>query len=164
MAMHFIENLKVKVETALGRTEFQPVSRYQKAKQSWRVQRTIRDYVRSGLFLLLGVLCAAFGLKSFLMPNGFIDGGVTGISLLINNKTGLPLAALIIVFNLPFILLGWHQISKGFSVKSVLAIGLLAIAVAFIPYRQITDDKLLVSVLVVFLGAGIGLLFAAVLL
>jgi len=157
MPIRFIENVREKIETALGKTEFQPVSRYQKAKQSWRVQRTIRDYIRSVLFILLGVLSAAFGLKSFLMPNCFIDGGVTGISLLINNKAGLPLAALIIVFNLPFILLGWHQISKGFSVKSVVAIALLAVAVAFIPYQQMTDDKLLVSVFGgFFLGAGIG--------
>jgi len=157
MAARFVGNLRDKIETALGKTEFQPVSRYQKAKQSWRVQRTIRDYVRSAVLLLLGVLSAAFGLKSFLMPNGFIDGGVMGISLLVNNKTDLPLAPLIIVFNLPFILLGWHQISKGFSVKSVLAIGLLAIAVAFIPYPQVTDDKLLVAVFGgFFLGAGIG--------
>jgi uncharacterized membrane-anchored protein YitT (DUF2179 family) len=157
MAARFVDNLRDKILTALGKTEFQPVSRYQKAKQSWRVQRTIRDYVRSVLFLVLGVLSAAFGLKSFLMPNGFIDGGVMGISLLVNTKTNFPLAPLIIVFNLPFILLGWHQISKGFSVKSVGAIALLAIAVAFIPYPQVTDDKLLVSVFGgFFLGAGIG--------
>ncbi len=91
------------------------------------------------------------------MPNGFIDGGVMGISLLVNNKTDFPLAPLIIVFNLPFILLGWHQISKGFSVKSIAAIALLALAVAMIPYPQVTDDKLLVSVFGgFFLGAGIG--------
>src|SRR4030095_11287185 len=157
MAARFVNNLRDKIETALGKTEFQPVSRYQKAKHSWRVQRTIRDYVRSGVFLILGVLSAAFGLKSFLMPNGFIDGGVMGISLLVNNKTDFPLAPLIIFFNLPFILLGWHQISKGFSVKSVVAIALLAIAVAFIPYPQVTDDKLLVAVFGgFFLGAGIG--------
>ncbi len=157
MAARFVDNLRNRIETALGKTEFQPVSRYQKAKHSWRVKRTIRDYVRSGLFLILGVLSAAFGLKSFLMPNGFIDGGVMGISLLVNNKTDFPLAPLIIVFNLPFILLGWHQISKGFSVKSIAAIALLALAVAMIPYPQVTDDKLLVSVFGgFFLGAGIG--------
>jgi uncharacterized membrane-anchored protein YitT (DUF2179 family) len=157
MAARFVDNLRNRIETALGKTEFQPVSRYQKAKHSWRVKRTIRDYVRSGLFLILGVLSAAFGLKSFLMPNGFIDGGVMGISLLVNNKTDFPLAPLIIVFNLPFILLGWHQISKGFSVKSIAAIALLALAVAIIPYPQVTDDKLLVSVFGgFFLGAGIG--------
>lgn len=157
MANRIISNLRGKVEVALGKTEFQPVSRYQKAKNSWRVQRTVKDYIRSAILVGLGVLSAGFGLKSFLMPNNFIDGGVTGISLLVNAKTGIPFAALIIIFNLPFILLGWRQISKGFSLKSVVAIMLLALVVAVVPYPTMTDDKLLVSVFGgFFLGAGIG--------
>ena len=118
----------------------------------------MRDYIRSGIFVMLGVLSAGFGLKSFLIPNNFIDGGVTGVSLLINNKTGFPLAPLIICINLPFILLGWHQISKGFSIKSVVAISLLALVIAYLPYPILTDDKLLVAVFGgAFLGGGIGL-------
>lgn len=157
MAIRFINSLTEKIGTALGKTEFQPASRYQKAKQSWRVKRTVRDYIRSGVFVVIGVLSAGFGLKGFLMPNNFIDGGVMGISLLINNKTGIPLAALIILINIPFILLGWHQISKGFSIKSVVAISLLALAVVLVPYPIVTNDKLLVAVFGgFFLGAGIG--------
>jgi uncharacterized membrane-anchored protein YitT (DUF2179 family) len=157
MASRLFTGFKKKVEVALGKTEFQPVSRYQKAKLSWRIQRTVRDYIRSGLFVLLGIFSAGFGLKGFLMPNHFIDGGVTGISLLINNKTGIPLALLIICINVPFILLGWHQIGKGFSLKSIIAISLLAIAVVLIPYPSVTNDRLLVAVFGgFFLGAGIG--------
>ena len=157
MAIRFINSLTEKIGTALGKTEFQPASRYQKAKHSWRVKRTVRDYIRSGVLVVIGVLSAGFGLKGFLMPNNFIDGGVMGISLLINNKTDIPLAALIILINIPFILLGWHQISKGFSIKSVVAISLLALAVVLIPYPIVTNDKLLVAVFGgFFLGAGIG--------
>jgi uncharacterized membrane-anchored protein YitT (DUF2179 family) len=157
MANRFIDVLWEKARILLGQTEFQPVSRYQRAKHSWRVQRTVRDYLRSITFVFVGVLTAGFGLKGFLMPNHFIDGGVTGISLLVNNKFHFPLAVLIILFNLPFILLGWHQIGKGFSIKSVAAISLLALAVAFIPYPSVTSDRLLVAVFGgFFLGAGIG--------
>jgi uncharacterized membrane-anchored protein YitT (DUF2179 family) len=92
------------------------------------------------------------------MPNDFIDGGITGISLLINAKTNISLSAMIIVLNIPFIILGWKQISKEFSIKSVIAISLLALAVELIPYPVVTNDKLLVSVFGgFFLGAGIGL-------
>jgi uncharacterized membrane-anchored protein YitT (DUF2179 family) len=113
----------------------------------------------SDIFLmLLGVLSAGFGLKGFLIANGFIDGGVMGISLLTNTQTNIPLSFLIIVFNLPFLFLGYKQISKTFSLKSILAITALAIAIAVIPYPKITSDKLLVAVFGgVFLGAGIGL-------
>ncbi len=113
----------------------------------------------SDVFLmLLGVLSAGFGLKGFLIQNDFIDGGVTGISLLTNSQTQIPFSFLIILFNLPFLFLGYKQISRTFSIKSMLAITALAIAVAVIPYPKITDDKVLVAVFGgVFLGGGIGL-------
>jgi uncharacterized membrane-anchored protein YitT (DUF2179 family) len=86
-------------------TKEQEISRYRKAKTSWRKKRVLLRWFQSVLFVLLGVLSAGFGLKGFLMPNGFIDGGVTGISLLINAKIKLPLGPLIILINIPFILL-----------------------------------------------------------
>lgn len=136
----------------------QKSTRYQQAKDSWRKQQTNRRRIRGVLFVILGVLSAGFGLKGFLMPNDFIDGGVTGISLLVNAKTDIPLAPSIIVLNIPFILLGWKQISKWFSITSIIAISLLALAVVVIPYPVVTDDKLLVSVFGgFFLGLGIGL-------
>jgi uncharacterized membrane-anchored protein YitT (DUF2179 family) len=120
-------------------------------KQAWKHMKDI-------FLMLLGVLSAGFGLKGFIIPNGFIDGGVMGISLLTQSQTNISLSVLIIVFNLPFLMLGYRQISKVFSLKSILAITVLAIAVAVIPYPHITSDKLLVSVFGgFFLGAGIGL-------
>ncbi len=131
---------------------------YKKAKQSWRKTRTARHTVRDTLMILLGILSAGFGLKGFLIPNDFIDGGVTGISLLIRAKTGFSVPLMIVLFNIPFILLGWSQIGKVFSIKSIVAISLLAMAVALIPYPVVTDDKLLIAVFGgFFLGAGIGL-------
>src|SRR5829696_5590323 len=84
----------------------------------------------SDIFLMLvGVLSAGFGLKGFLIANGFIDGGVMGISLLTKSQTDISLSLLIVLFNLPFLFLGYKQISKTFSLKSILAITALAIAV-----------------------------------
>ena len=160
MAKHssFLGAIRKEAERSLGKTDIPALSRYQKAKSSWRKQKTIRNSISSALFILFGVLAAGFGLRGFLMPNHFIDGGVTGISLLINAKTDFPLPVMIIVFNIPFILLGWQQISKVFSIKSIIAISLLALAVAIVPYPTVTDDKLLVAVFGgFFLGAGIGL-------
>jgi uncharacterized membrane-anchored protein YitT (DUF2179 family) len=157
MASRIFKNIRRHFEILLGRPEDEKVSRYLRAKRSLRKQRTRFGIIRSIFFVLLGVLSASFGLKGFLMPNDFIDGGVTGISLLANAKTNIPLAPLIIFLNIPFILLGWQQISVSFSIKSIVAIILLAIAIAIIPYKPITDDKLLVSVFGgFFLGAGIG--------
>ncbi len=114
--------------------------------------------MRDALIMFLGVVSAGFGLKGFLIPNNLIDGGVMGISLITNRETGIALSILIVAFNLPFLLLGYKQISKIFSLKSIVTITALAIAVAVIPYPTVTYDKILVAVFGgFFLGAGIGL-------
>jgi uncharacterized membrane-anchored protein YitT (DUF2179 family) len=105
-----------------------------------------------------GIVSACFGLKSFLLPNNFIDGGVTGISLLITRLTGLKLSYLIIAINIPFIILGYRQIGKIFAIKTGVAITLLAGMLLVAPFEPVTSDKLLIAVFGgLFLGAGIGL-------
>lgn len=131
------------------------IQRMQAAK---RRRQVVQSQLRDAVLILLGVLSAGFGLQGFIIPNRFIDGGVMGISLLSNQATGFSLSVFIILLNIPFLLLGYRQISKVFSLKSILAITALAAVVAFVPYPVITNDKLLVSIFGgFFLGAGIGL-------
>ena len=97
-------------------------------------------------------------MRGFLLPNRFIDGGTTGISLLVTELTNVSLSILLVLINLPFIFLGYKQISKLFALKTTIAIIGLAICVAVVHYPVVTNDKLLVSVFGgFFLGAGIGL-------
>ena len=118
----------------------------------------MKNLLKHIFFISLGVLSAGFGLKGFLLPNGFIDGGVTGISLLLEALTNYPLALLIVIINAPFIVLGYFQIGKLFTIKSIAAISGLALALIFIDYPIITSDKLLIAVFGgFFLGNGIGL-------
>jgi len=115
-------------------------------------------HVKDFLFVLSGVFMASIGLKGFLLPNNFLDGGAMGMSLLLKIISGIDLSLLIILVNLPFIVLGARQISLPFSVKSSVAILLLAILVHFISLPTITQDKLLISIFGgFFLGSGIGL-------
>lgn len=115
-------------------------------------------HAKDFLFISFGVIMASIGLKGFLLPNNFLDGGAMGMSLLLKILTNLDLSLLIILVNLPFIILGAKQISLSFSIKSSLAILLLAVLVHFISIPSITDDKLLIAIFGgFFLGAGIGL-------
>lgn len=121
-------------------------------------QIVIRKRISDVVFLTLGVFAAGLGLRGFLMPNGFLDGGATGISLLINKLTGFDLSLLLILINTPFIILGSSLISRPFAFKTGLAIAGLAFLVAFFPYPHITNDKLLIALFGgFFLGSGIGL-------
>ena len=112
----------------------------------------------NALFIIGGVFSAAFGLKAFLLSSHFIDGGVTGISMLLAAGFGLPLSALILIINLPFIALGYKQLGRRFALRSALGIGGLALVLALVPFPNITPDRLLTAVFGgVFIGAGIGL-------
>jgi len=134
------------------------IENVQRRRAAKRLRQRLKKYVRDSTIMLLGIFSAGFGLRGFLMPNGLIDGGVTGISLLTNRQTAISLSILIVVYNIPFLLLGYKQISKNFSLKSILSITALAVVVAFVPYPTVTNDKILVAVFGgFFLGAGIGL-------
>lgn len=134
------------------------ISNYDVAKEFYKLRVTVTHLFKDSILIGLGIISAGFGLKGFLLPNNFIDGGVTGISLLTTVVTGFSLPILIILINLPFMILGYAQISKTFALKSITAILGLALALSIIDYPVITSDKLLISVFGgFFLGAGIGL-------
>src|ERR1700712_225152 len=91
------------------------------------VWRQVKDCILIGT----GILCAGFGLESFLLPSKFIDGGATGIALMISELASLPLAIVLVVINIPFVLLGMIVIDKVFAFKATLAIIALALCTAF---------------------------------
>jgi uncharacterized membrane-anchored protein YitT (DUF2179 family) len=133
-------------------------SAYQFAKAYREFKIIAVSFFRDMVLICLGIGSAAFGLKGFLIANNFIDGGATGISLLISQLTVAKLPVMLVLINIPFLLLGLGTIGKGFTIKAALAIGGLALATAFINFPHVTDDKLLVAVFGgFFLGAGIGL-------
>ena len=135
-----------------------PNTAFANARRAIEYRITLRKFFSDIFMVVLGILSAGFGLKGFLLPNNFLDGGATGISLLIAELTGFNLALLLVLVNLPFLVLGYHLISKQFALKTAIGIAGLALCVAFLPYPEITHDKLLVSVFGgFFLGAGIGL-------
>jgi len=110
------------------------------------------------IYLVLGVLSASFALKSFLVPNHFLDGGVTGISLLLHEVYHFNLGITLLILNIPFIVLSYFKLSKHFAIRSSLTIILISITMYFLPFPELTHDKLLVAMFGgFFLGIGIGL-------
>lgn len=113
--------------------------------------------VKDAIFIAIGVFMASIGLKGFLLPNGFFDGGAMGMSLLLEMLTPVNLSILIVLVNMPFIIIGAKQVSIPFAIKSAIAIFALALLVHYIEFPTITADKLLIAVFGgFFLGSGIG--------
>lgn len=114
--------------------------------------------VKETTFIVCGILSTCLGLKGFLIPNHFLDGGVNGIALLLREATGIPLPILIMMISVPFVFVGMRTISKFFALRTVLAISGLALSLAFLPMPTITEDAFLVALFGgFFLGLGIGL-------
>ncbi|MFT5876217.1 MAG: uncharacterized membrane-anchored protein YitT (DUF2179 family), partial [Dokdonia sp.] len=105
----------------------------------------------------LGILLASIGLKAFLLPNGFLDGGVTGIAILISQLFNLNISIVLLIVSIPFLLIAWNTLTRKIAIKSFLSITALAIFIHFENFTSVTDDKLLIAIFGgLFLGAGIG--------
>lgn len=122
------------------------------------MESTTRKNIIDAFSTIVGILFCGFALKGFLVPNQFFDGGVTGISLLLHELYHWNIGIVIVVVNIPFIIMGAFQVNKSFAIRTLLAVIGLALCLHFIPYPQITSDKLLVAIFGgVFMGLGVGL-------
>ncbi|HYG15647.1 MAG TPA: YitT family protein [Bacteroidia bacterium] len=154
----FLKRLIVKYLTTQKPGVIETASPYKTGKAIREVKLSLFDSIKGVVLVCLGIGSAAFGLESFLIPNSFIDGGATGIALLVQHTTGISLSLLIVLINIPFVILAFKVIGKGFAIRTAAALAGLALATAFLHFPVVTHDKLLVAVFGgFFLGAGIGL-------
>ena len=118
-----------------------------------------KRYLLKYFMVTLGILLDAIALELFLVPNSVLDGGLTGISLMIQYKTGWPLGLIVSVFNLPFIFLGWKQVGKRFAVAYTYALAVFTLFTQMFHHvAPVTENELLSVVFGGFLlGAGVGL-------
>lgn len=114
--------------------------------------------LKSYVLLVVGSLLADWGIAGFLLPNHFVDGGVTGVSMLLAQFVGMPLAVWIALVNLPFIILGYKHIGREFAFKTAVSILFLSLWLLVIHFPVVTADKLLGALFGgIFVGAGVGL-------
>ncbi|WP_299431410.1 YitT family protein [uncultured Aquimarina sp.] len=119
-----------------------------------QIIRGAYEYVQ----IALGVLLASIGLKAFLLPNGFLDGGVTGIAILLNSLFAINISIVLIVLSIPFLILAYFTISRYMVFKSLVSIISFAIFIHFENFGVFTSDKLLTSIFGgLLLGLGIGI-------
>ncbi|MEO6403897.1 MAG: YitT family protein [Ferruginibacter sp.] len=120
----------------------------------WRTVLNPKNF----LHILIGVSLAVFAMKGFMIPNRFLDGGMTGIAILFHEIFHINISILVIGLNLVFIYLGYKKIGKTFAVQTIIAVSLLAIGLVFIELPSITNDKLLIAIFGgILIGTGVGL-------
>ncbi|MGK0387185.1 MAG: uncharacterized membrane-anchored protein YitT (DUF2179 family) [Patiriisocius sp.] len=118
----------------------------------------IKGYIKEYAQIFLGIILASIGLKAFLLPNGFLDGGATGIAILLSKVFTIDISIILLLVSVPFLVIGAYTISRGILIKSIVSILLLSISINIETFPIITEDKLLIAIFGgLFLGSGIGL-------
>jgi len=120
---------------------------------------SIRNRISHLAAIFIGTIVAAFALEICLLPNSLIDGGITGVSIMLRYVTHLPLGLFLVVLNAPFIIIGYKQIGMSFSLYSLFGIISLAFWTHFLSqYDTFFHDPLLAAIFGgIFLGIGIGI-------
>ena len=108
--------------------------------------KKITTYFSEYFQIFVGIVLTSLGLNAFLLPNGFLDGGVTGIALLVRTQVDINLSYLLLIFSIPFLILGYFTVSKQIVIRSIISILGLAIFIHFENFQTLTDDKLLISI------------------
>jgi len=109
------------------------------------------------MYTTIGIVCAVISIKGFMIPNHFLDGGITGISILVHEITHIDVSIPLLILNLPFLYIGYKHISKTFAIKSLLAVVFLALFLNIIPVPAVTKDYFLTAAFGgFFIGLGIG--------
>ncbi|MCM8567980.1 YitT family protein [Gramella jeungdoensis] len=122
-------------------------------KIEWRTVFSLRSLA----FTFIGVSLAVIGLQGFMVPNNFLDGGVTGLSILMSSYAKFHISIWLLIFNIPFLIIGYHKISRTFGFQALIAMLLLSAGMYFINIPVFTNDKVLIAIFGgFFIGLGIG--------
>lgn len=115
------------------------------------------------LMLTLGSIIGAFALETILIPNTILDGGVTGISIIISKLTSIPLSVLVLILNIPFVYIGYKNIGKGFLMRAVYSMVLFSLSLSYFAYFDTLIDTILLATVYggALLGLGVGLVIHA---
>ncbi|MED4601849.1 YitT family protein [Paenibacillus validus] len=128
-----------------------------KVKQHSKI--SIAKLIRRAFLIFLGSAIFSVGLEIFLVPNKIIDGGVVGISIITSHLTGVPIGIFLVLFNLPFLYIGYKQIGKTFAISTLYAVAVMSLGTTLLhPVKALTFDPLLAAVFGgIILGVGVGL-------
>lgn len=113
--------------------------------------------------LTLGSIIGAFALETILIPNTILDGGVTGISIIISKLTSIPLSILVLILNIPFVYVGYKNMGKGFLMRAVYSMVLFSLSLSYFAYFDTLIDTILLATVYggALLGFGVGLVIHA---
>lgn len=126
--------------------------------------KKLKELIKKYLLISIGAILASIGLQLFLIPNHVIDGGIVGISIMLEAMTDISLGIFLVLLNIPFAILGWKQVNWKFAVCGFISIVLLSVFSEIVEdnFAPITNDAFLASIFGGIIdGLGVGLIIKA---
>jgi len=119
--------------------------------------------IKQVIMITIGAVIAAIGLELFLVPNNILDGGVIGLSIIAAELFEYKLSLFIVLFNIPFLLIGYKKMGIKFTLHTLYGVVVLSISTSYLHhFERVTDDLFLTTIIgAVILGAGVGLVIRA---
>lgn len=121
-------------------------------------QKSLLKKLLPVLVVVVGNMLYALSVKVFLLPTGLITGGTTGLAMIVERLTGLPVSVFVLVFNVLMLLLGWWLLGRAFAlttvVSSLLYPAFLELLNLLLGDFVLTEELLLNTI---FFGLGIGI-------
>lgn len=111
------------------------------------------------IMLTVGSILAAYALETFLIPNTILDGGVTGISIILSKLFEIPLSILILILNIPLIYVGYRNMGVGFLIRAIYSMILFSLSLSYFSYLESVTNQILLATVFggAILGIGVGL-------
>ncbi len=124
-----------------------------------KIKNNYIKIILSYIVIILGAMLAAYSLNTFLIPNNILDGGVTGISIIVSKVFSIPMSLLVILINIPFVYIGYRNLGKSFLMRTIVSMLTFSLALSFFEsLHEVTDEILLATIFGgVLLGIGVGL-------
>ena len=121
--------------------------------------KTGRDIV-TFIMIIIGTFIAAAALECFLIPNTILDGGITGISIIIHKLFGVPLWLLVIIINIPFMFIGYKNLGRNFLIRTLVAMGFFALFLSYFELVEPFTEEILLSIVFggALYGVGVGMI------
>lgn len=127
-----------------------------------KTKYTFKTLLIDLLFDFMGCSLYGIAMNCFILPSGIATGGISGVSLIINYLTGIPIGVCTILLNIPIILFCYKVLGKVFLLKSIKTMTVLSICIDTITknFPKYEGDIILAAVCTgVLVGAGLSCTF-----
>ena len=103
-----------------------------KKEKSWFKElkkEDVPEFLLDNVFWFIGCFFYALAINIFNVPNQIAQGGFSGLAIVVNHLTGLPVGAVNFALNIPLFILAWFFVGRRFVFRSLWVTAMLSVII-----------------------------------